>query len=489
MVRNSNLMGDDIGTNGSYIESTLFIGSRMELSVNSTKINCTFTNSYIEHYQPESQGNDDIIYLVEYENGYDQSTLSVDSSHFFTDNVGDVFPNNMVVIFISGCSFGSNGKGSETVFIRDYSAILIENCTFIGDGTLSSALTIQNYVWYSHSRIKIRNTTISNFLSVGSVFSIESINDWLTLDYLTVINNRAGIAIIRFEMEDTVILSNSYLFNNTLTTGVDSSSVSTVACSDLRTMVVEDSVMESNSGHYGGALYTSDTQTVSITRSRFTGNKAKRGGAIYLINTTFYTFYATMLEVIGVGNQAESGGFSYIYQNFDTTIQNCTILDNHAIWWGGGFFGFPIHDVDNSSLVKSNTILSGIENNFAYDVNTLAIGYEKGQPIIGESGFTSFDITIYDYYNHRIPFSSKYMTISPQSNNLLFNKVTLFNKENGTVRMEFNFLVDELVPVDSVMLSVQVVMMEHVTTNKVDFNITTCEWLHRNPFSFGYNSS
>lgn len=120
------------------------------------------------------------------------------------------------------------------------------------------------------------------------------------------------------------------------------------------TVTIDNSTIEYSDGGNGGAIFANATN-LTVSGSTIHKNYGRDGGGIYAINSSVEITQTTIS-----GNEGTDGGGIYT-RNSDLTIDQSAIQDNFSRGSGGGVYFRQYGDVSGSTLIMTNTTVSGNE--------------------------------------------------------------------------------------------------------------------------------
>lgn len=234
--------------------------------------------------------------------------LTVSGNCLFQNNsasqFGGAIKANYSKVFVSGTTFTSNSAGvGGGIWILSPYTLTVLSSTFKLNVALDGGVDGGSAI-FATSALR---ATIHNVLFDG--------------------NRARGKGTVGLEFGPNALMQNVRFVGNSARSGGG------IFVGPQATLNITDGVFFGNSATRGGAIAcagTSRTQARGITAA---GNSAAFGGAIYFENTvsSLYDSYIS-------NNEAESGGGIYSTIECRITVQNATLVGNHARHEGAGFY-------------------------------------------------------------------------------------------------------------------------------------------------------
>ena len=263
-----------------------------------------------------------------------ESTLSISKDVTIEGNGHKIDGSNLGGIFNvnSGCTLTLNGvtlingnaENGGAVY-NNGGTLVIENSYFINNTATKSGGAIYN------------NGGTLNV--IGSTFDGNDLTD-------RSVNGYGGAAI--YSAAGDVTISTSRITNNLKDivhrggTGAYTGDLSSAAVSNKNgALTVTDSIFESNSGSYGGAILSQGTtSSLIVSGSNFNNNFAFNGGAIYCPDGNYHISKSNFTgnKVRGTGSTktsyAHGGAIAATETASDCIISDCVFKDNSATMGG-----------------------------------------------------------------------------------------------------------------------------------------------------------
>ena len=215
-------------------------------------------------------------------------------------------------IQISHSVFKKNKNVS--ISVRDYSDLLMENCTVLDNDVYIGVVT----GWTSV--VNILNSTFENNTrsKSGTIFMIEL--STVTVNFSTFIHNHAlssggGVSIA---YGSTLVLSKSTFTNNT----VDTMGGAVSVVQDSKLNILQSTFNGNTAPQLGGAIFVTNNSSLVCIGSNFSENIAKIAGSAIAVQTS----NATMLNLMINQNHGEAA-LSF-YSSYFANIYNCVFKRN-----------------------------------------------------------------------------------------------------------------------------------------------------------------
>ena len=263
-----------------------------------------------------------------------ESTLSISKDVTIEGNGHKIDGSNLGGIFNvnSGCTLTLNGvtlingnaENGGAVY-NNGGTLVIENSYFINNTATKSGGAIYN--------------DGGSITVTGSTFDGNDLTD-------RSVNGYGGAAI--FTKDGDALISSSTISNNLKDivhrggTGAYTGDLSSAAVSNKNgALTVTDSIFESNSGSYGGAILSQGTtSSLIVSGSNFNNNFAFNGGAIYCPDGNYHISKSNFTgnKVRGTGSTknsyAHGGAIAATETTSDCIISDCVFKDNSATMGG-----------------------------------------------------------------------------------------------------------------------------------------------------------
>lgn len=274
----------------------------------------------------------------------------------------------------------------------------------------------------------------------GRILWCESMIDASTIQKITFINGNASGETGYDQSGGAILISNSsprILNCNFIDNSADASG-GAIRCSSASPQIINCKFTNNRAGDGGGAIDCSYESSPLIRNCFFQNNRARWGGGlscrgnaspiVYRANfdrniaegtnlgfggAIFADFQAkpVFTESTFFGNEARYGGALACFEDSQTNLEHCTVLENSAIWMGGGMFCNDASPSITSSIFafQDGTAITAAGAAIPQIENSDIFGNSGGDwigAIANQAGGTNFFVDpLFCGYNPNIVFS------------------------------------------------------------------------------------
>ncbi|GAA5818504.1 MAG: Pseudogene of putative outer membrane protein pmp6 precursor [Methanobrevibacter sp. CfCl-M3] len=200
-------------------------------------------------------------------------------------------------------------------------------------------LTLNNCIFNNNHVVESKGYIIYNLENSSSTIFNCSFNN----------NDMSLGSVVAGKLSENVNISRS-MFKNNMANGFGA----TVINNKSNSFVIDESVFDSNTGSFGGAIYNIlfSNKKLTIENSIFNNNSAHvKGGAIYNSDGAGFNIYNCSLK----DNSAqEEGGGIYNNNCDDFTIKLSVFRDNSAVRGGGVYTTSAVSNIGNSGFYNNH---------------------------------------------------------------------------------------------------------------------------------------
>lgn len=282
------------------------------------------------------------LFYVE-NSSFNMNNLSLNNA--FTSSYGSAVYAWMCNVSMSDLTVDGNSSGEGAIYLEE------------STGTLSDLYFSNNVAnWggaaldFYYSQFTVSNCTFdSNSASDGGAF-LSYFSSYVFDNCVFEFNSgNNGGAIASYNDAASQITNSNFLLNTSTASGG-----AIYVRNNSSILEIQSSIFENNSALNGGAIYNYNC-TLELSDSDFIGNQATNsGGALYGFMNSINTINSSNLEN-NVAQTSEGGAIYLRNSNNTLNISNSNILNNSAVYKGGGVFV----DEFNASLDINNSVFSG----------------------------------------------------------------------------------------------------------------------------------